>query len=226
MTMTKRVLVVAAHPDDEILGSGGTLIRHAQEGDEVYCFILGEGIMSRDAATAHERDRLRQDTLKAGKMIGFKKMNFANFPDNAFDTVGLLGIVKEVEQKLAEIKPERIYTHHEYDLNIDHQRTFQAVLTACRPCNADAPVEILTFETLSSTEWQHRDAKTFQPNVYINIADTLEKKIEAMKKYSTEVRSFPHPRSPEGIRILAQYRGMESGLQYAEAFCLIRKVQK
>lgn len=223
--MAKKVLVVVAHPDDEILGPAGTLIRHAQGGDELYCLILGEGVMARDSGTKDEQSYLQRDALRAAKLVGFKETHFSNFPDNAFDSVSLLSITKEVERGIARIKPQLIYTHHEYDLNIDHRITFQAVLTASRPCNSDSPSEILTFETLSSTEWQRKDMKAFQPNVYINIAETVEKKIEALQAYASEVRAYPHPRSPEGIRILAQYRGLESGLHYAEAFCLIRKIQ-
>lgn len=224
--MTKRILTVAAHPDDEVLGPGGTLIRHRQEGDEVYCLILGEGIMSRESGTKKEKDNLLKDAHRAAKLIGFKESHFTHFPDNEFDTVSLLKITKEVERVIATIKPHTIYTHHEYDLNIDHRLTFQAVLTASRPCNSDCPREILTFETLSSTEWQRKGQKTFNPSMYVDVTDFIEKKIEAMRAYTSEIRDYPHPRSADGIRILAQYRGLESGLRFAEAFSVIRKIIK
>lgn len=220
----KNILVVAAHPDDELLGAGATLAAHAKNGDRVHVLILGEGILSRDSGTSDGIQTLRKQSEEAGRIIGFTSQRFAAFPDNAFDTVSLLSIAKEIEKAIEEIKPDRIYTHHAFDLNVDHRLTFEAVLTACRPCNPLAPAEILTFETLSSTEWQSKQTEPFRPNVYVNVEKTLEQKIEAFKKYQSEIREYPHPRSPEGIRILAQYRGLEAGLKAAEAFHLERSI--
>lgn len=219
-----KILVIAAHPDDEILGVGGTLIKHVKSGDKVFCLILGEGIMARLGGKKVEIDKLRAETMEAGKIIGFKKIYFANFPDNSFDSVSLLSITQEVEKYLGLIKPDTIYTHHGDDLNIDHQLTFRAVLTACRPCNVHCPKEIFTFETLSSTEWQVKNPLAFCPNTYIDIEKTINGKVVALEKYQSEIRPYPHSRSAQGIKILAQYRGLESGLKFAEAFCLIRKI--
>lgn len=219
-----KILVVAAHPDDEILGAGGTLIKHVARGDDVYCLILGEGMMARQGKTKNDVSGLQKASLKAGRIIGFKKTHFSNFPDNSFDSVSLLKIAQEVEKHIEKIRPSLIYTHHQNDLNVDHRLSFQAVLTACRPCGENTPKEILTFETLSSTEWQTKNNKMFMPNLYENISGTISKKIKALKEYKTEMRRYPHSRSVEGIRILAQYRGLESGLKFAEAFCLIRKI--
>jgi LmbE family N-acetylglucosaminyl deacetylase len=219
----KTVLVVAAHPDDELLGPGGTLIKHVAAGDAVHCLILGEGMMAREHVTITERDALHEHARRAGEMIGFHSMEFGQFPDNAFDTVGLLSIAKTVEERFSTVRPDVVYTHHEYDLNVDHRLAFQAVLTASRPCNADRPRELYAFETLSSTEWQSKDCKQFRPNCYVDIAATLEKKLQALSVYASEMRPYPHARSAEGVRILAQYRGLESHLPAAEAFMLIRK---
>ena len=224
--MKKNILVVVAHPDDEILGAGGTLMHHIETGDDVYCLILGEGQMSRDGKSADDVTALRADSIAVAKMIGFKQIFFSNFPDNEFDSVSLLKITKEIEKYFLEIKPQIVYTHHEYDLNVDHRLTFQAVLTASRPCTNFYPSEILTFESLSSTEWQNKSHKAFSSNIYHDISPYLDKKIECLKLYKGEIREYPHPRSEEGIKILAQYRGLESGLKYAEAFCLIRRVDK
>jgi len=221
----KKVLIVAAHPDDEILGIGGTAIRHADNGDDVFCLIMGEGAMSRSGAQTEDKNKLREETVQAARIIGFKGLGFADLPDNSFDSVPLLKIVKTVEQYLERIRPNIIYTHYEDDLNIDHRLTFQAVLTACRPINVNCPKEIYTFETLSSGEWQVPNKK-FKPNIYIDIANVIERKIEALKKYLSEIREYPHPRSAEGINILAQYRGLESGLRFAEALILVRKIEK
>jgi len=145
------------------------------------------------------------------------------FFDNKFDMIPLLDIVKKVEEYIERIKPDIIYTHYEYDLNIDHRITYQAVITACRPCNIYCPKEIYSFEVLSSTEWQ---PNTFNPNVFVNIENEIKDKIKALRKYKSEMRKFPHSRSIEGVRTLAKYRGMQSGLKFAEAFILMRKIKK
>ncbi|MBI2989714.1 MAG: PIG-L family deacetylase [Candidatus Magasanikbacteria bacterium] len=222
--MAKNILVVAAHPDDELLGLAGTLINHVRAGDNVRALILGQGVLSRDGADTKELGALQAQAKRAGEIVGFTDMRFLSFRDNAFDSVPLLEIAKEVERFIAAERPDIVYTHHEYDLNVDHRLTFQAVLTASRPCNNKAPREILTFETLSSTEWQSKDHKTFMPTVYHDIEATMDQKIQALSMYESEMREYPHPRSAEGLRILAQFRGLESGLKYAEAFHLVRKI--
>lgn len=221
--MSKTILAIVAHPDDEVLGAGGTLLKHAQAGEDVCCLILGQGAMARTGAKLAAVKALRQTAKKAGKILGFKETFFADFPDNRFDSVGLLDITKKVEEHLERLKPEIIYTHYGDDLNIDHRLTFQAVLTACRPCNENCPKEIYTFETLSSSEWQE-PALAFQPNCFVDIADVFDKKAVALKAYASEMRPYPHPRSVEGLKILAQWRGLQSGLRLAEGFYLIRKL--
>lgn len=227
----KTVLVVAAHPDDEILGVGGTAAKHAANGDEVYAIILGEGQTSRgDKREDISQDivkELHKNTMESAKAIGYKDVFFADFPDNRFDQVDLLDIVKEVEKKVRELRPEIIYTHYSGDLNIDHQYTARAVLTATRPIGTDYSVkEIYAFETLSSTEWNfdYSAQPAFCPNVYVDISDYYQKKEDAMNCYVSELCEFPHPRSLEGMDVLSKTRGMTVGMQRAEAFMLIRKV--
>lgn len=224
--MNKRIMVVVAHPDDEILGAGATLRRHVEDKDEVYCLILSRGVTARKNFEKTEIDNLLVHSKNAGNVIGFKESYYEDLPDNSFDTVSLLEVTQIIEKYLEKIKPDVIYTQFENDLNIDHRITCQAVVTASRPCNENCPEEIYCFETLSSTEWQNKQYKQFCPNVYIDVEKCIEKKIEAMSKYLAEIREYPHSRSAEGIKILAQYRGLESGLLYAEAFCLIRKIEK
>jgi len=224
--MSKNILIIAAHPDDELLGIGGTVIKHVEDGDKVFALILGEGAVSRDGSSIKDIKRLHQQTYAASKVVGFKEVFFCDFPDNSFDTVSLLAITKKVEFYLNKIAPQIVYTHFQNDLNIDHRRTFEAVLTACRPCNEKSPDELYTFETLSSTEWQTKNVLQFQPNSYVNIENFIDKKIKALGKYAVEMKKYPHSRSEEGIRILAQYRGLESGFKFAEAFCLIRRMSK
>lgn len=222
------VLVVAAHPDVEILGVGGMVAKHSDNGDYVECVILGEGQTSRwdkrELADQSVVDKLHQDTLKATEIVGYKKVHFAQFPDNRFDQIDLLDIVKVLEGIIDKLKPDIVYTHHGGDLNIDHQRTFQAVMTATRTVNNYTVKELYTFETLSSTEWNFDKKGVFRPNVYIDIEPYMQKKIDAMLEYQSELCDYPHPRSIEGIKLLAEYRGMVVGKKYVEAYELIRKV--
>lgn len=223
-----KILIIAAHPDDEVLGCGGTIAKLSSNND-IYTLILGEGITSRNIPEEQKKEdveRLRRDAESANEILGVKKVFFEDFPDNKFDTVPLLDIIKTIEEYTLEINPEIIYAHHYGDLNIDHQITHKAVFTAIRPIEDYSVKKIFTFEILSSTEWNKQNqCNVFIPNTYIDISKTIDRKMEAMKCYKSEIREYPHPRSMEGIKILAQKRGLEVGLKYAEAFCLIREVQ-
>jgi len=219
-----KILIVAAHPDDEMLGMGGTILKHVNNKDAVSILFLGDGITSRDI-NADIEPRRRQ-AKKVAELLQAKIAGLEQFPDNRFDSVSLLDIVKKIEPVIARIKPNIIYTHHMGDLNIDHRLTAQSVLTACRPQPGFCVKKILGFEVLSSTEWQAKDSShCFCPTEYTDISKFIEKKIEILKKaYGDELRQFPHPRSAQGVKILAQYRGMEVGYKYAEAFQLIRNL--
>lgn len=226
--MTQRVLVVAAHPDDEILGCGATAARHAAEGDEVWLLILGEGITSRPglsaAQTQDELSRLRSCAETAAAVIGAKRLILRRFPDNKFDTVARLDIIQAVEAIVAELKPQVVYTHFAEDLNIDHQIVSEAVRTALRPLPGSSVRRVLSFEVPSATEWRF-NAAGFCPNVYRDAAGFLDAKLKALEAYAGEMRPFPHPRSRESIRALARLRGTEAGLAQAEAFRLIREIR-
>lgn len=225
----RNILVVAAHPDDEILGVGGTVARHVAEGDKVYAIILGEGQTSRGD---HREDissevvaELHKNTMESAKAVGYSDVFFADFPDNRFDQVDLLDIVKEVERKVRELKPEIIYTHYSGDLNIDHQYTARAVLTATRPIGDYCVKEIYAFETLSSSEWNfdYSAQPAFCPNVFVDITKYYDKKEQAMNCYVSELCEFPHPRSLTGMDVLSKTRGMVASMERAEAFMLVRK---
>ncbi len=223
--MNKKILVIVAHPDDEILGVGGTILKHAAEGDEVSALILGDGVLSRSTATRADIKEREKQAEQVSKKLGFKNLFLEKLPDNQFDSVSLLSIAKIVEKYIDKIKPDIVYTHHSGDLNIDHKLTFQAVITVCRPQPGFFVKKILTFETLSATEWETSGSeKTFVPNFYNNIGNFIDKKIEAMKIYKDEMRPYPHPRSYEGVEILAKFRGMTSGYKYAEAFEIVREL--
>ena len=225
-----RVLVVAAHPDDEVLGCGGTMARLVNEGHEVHIAIMGEGITSRHGQPQEaDRDQLsrlhRQAQAAAGK-IKASDVVLCKLPDNRLDTVALLDVVKLVEDMVQKLKPEIVYTHHPGDLNIDHGVVHRAVLTATRPMAGQPVREIYAFEVPSSTEWAfHRVEPCFRPNVFVDVSGTLETKIEAMACYESEARKFPHPRSPEALRAIAARWGSVVGCQAAEAFELVRSVR-
>lgn len=230
--MIKRVLVIAAHPDDEVLGCGATMSRHAKIGDEVYVCILAEGITSR----AKERKRgefleelneLHAAARKANAALGVEAVDFYNFPDNRMDSLQLLDVVKAVEEAVNKYKPEIVYTHHAGDVNIDHQIVHKAVVTACRPLYSSFVNTLLFFEVLSSTEWQTPEtAEYFKPNYFVDISETLNLKLEALKVYEKEMRAWPHSRSFDGVLYLARMRGMMCGTEAAEAFMLGRYVCK
>ena len=222
----KKILTIAAHPDDEILGCGGTIARLVNEGNEAYTLILGEGVTSRDEKRDKKKreseiEELKKQIFEANKMIGVKKVFTFDFPDNRFDSIPLLDIIKKIEKLKNKIKPDIIFTHYKNDLNIDHKKTYEAVLAATRPMETEPVKTIYSFEVLSSTEWNY--PTKFSPNVFFDISKTVEKKIEAMKWYQTELRTFPHPRSIETITSNAKTWGSKIGFNYAEAFELIRR---
>lgn len=221
--MNRKILVVVAHPDDEVLGMGGTLTKFANDGVNAHIAFLSKGEGSRGKEIANEQLRILQSE-KVANAVKAKLHWLANFPDNEFDTVSLLQVTKVVEEIINKIHPDVVYTHHHGDLNIDHRIAFQAVMTACRPGKTSIK-EIYSFEVLSSTEWQAKiEGKVFLPNFYVDIENYIENKINLMNIYSREIGTFPFSRSEVGIRTLAQYRGMESGFNFAEAFCLVRGV--
>lgn len=222
-----KVLVVAAHPDDEVLGCGGSIAKLAAAGYEVFLAILGEGVTSRYAAREAADHKLilelRETAEKVRECLGAKKLFPFDFPDNRFDTVPLLNIIKTIEGLIKEIKPQTVFTHHPSDLNIDHTITHRAVLTATRPL-CDCPgKEIYAFEIPSSTEWSFGQFGSFQPDTFCNIESTMEMKLRAMGLYETERREFPHPRSALALKATAQRWGSVVGMQYAEAFETIRR---
>ncbi|AEA34593.1 PIG-L deacetylase family protein [Hippea maritima] len=228
MPSDKFILIIAAHPDDEILGCGGSIARLVKEGYEAYTLILGEGVTSRDKSRDRKKredeiKRLKEQIHKANEILGVKEVFTFDFPDNRFDSVNLLDIIKAIEEIKNKIKPEIIFTHSKSDLNIDHQITHKAVITATRPMQNESVREIYAFEVLSSTEWNY--PLSFSPNVYFDIENTLDLKLRAMTEYNFELRDYPHPRSLEGIKIKAKQRGMEVGVVYAEAFELVRGIK-
>ncbi|MHB1126198.1 MAG: PIG-L deacetylase family protein [Bacillota bacterium] len=225
-----KILVVAAHPDDEVLGCGGTVARHALSGDEVQIHILAEGWTSRGEKRYREKyasrlSGLRKSARSAGKTLGASLVTLYDFPDNRLDSVDLLDVVKVVEGIIKEFQPDMVYTHHAGDLNIDHRRVHGAVVTACRPLPGSPVKTVLFFEVPSSTEWQvPGSAQPFLPNWYVDVSATLSLKIKALGEYPSEIRDWPHARSVAAVEHLARWRGSSAGMDAAEAFMLGRNL--
>lgn len=229
----KNIMVVVAHPDDELLGLGATMHKLIKKYKvNTHVVILGEGLTSRSDERDLESwkadlDKHKNDIEAAKNEIGYHSVSVYDFPDNRFDTVALLDLIKVIEKEKSEFKPQLIFTHHGGDVNIDHQRTFDAVLTACRPMKDEISKTIVTFETPSGTEWRaSSDPRHFIPNWYMEVSeDDIHAKISGMEKYRFERREYPHPRSPKALKIHARDVGVSVGCKFAERFCLVRSIQ-
>lgn len=230
----KRILIVVAHPDDEIIGLGSTIHKLVNNYNcFVKCLILGEGITSRDKTRDVEKRKKdlkihRSNIISSKKIIGYQELAIYDFPDNRFDSVDLLDIVKVIEKEKKKFLPDVIFTHHYGDLNIDHQLTYKSVITATRPLEDETATSIITFETFSGTEWQPSiDPRIYRPNFFIEITKKeLEIKKRAMNCYHFEKRDYPHPRSVKALEIFAKRNGILAGCNLAESFCLIRYISK
>jgi LmbE family N-acetylglucosaminyl deacetylase len=224
-------LIIAAHPDDEILGCGGTAAKLISEGYSGSTLIVSEGITSRDknrnlSLRAKELKTLKKKCIIANKKIGINKVYFLDFPDNRLDTVALLDIIKKIEELVEIIKPRVIFTHNNSDLNRDHKIVYDAVITACRPFPDSKIKEILSYEVLSSTNWSSPEENDFKPNVYFDITKTINKKLKALSIYNSEMRKYPHARSLKAVDALSKFRGSTVGFKNAEAFKQILSKRK
>jgi LmbE family N-acetylglucosaminyl deacetylase len=230
----KKIMLVVAHPDDELLGLGATMNKLINEYScEVRVVILGEGITSRSderdsSYWQKELEKHKENIHQAAACIGYHSVRTHDFPDNRFDSVDLLDIIKTIEKEKKQFNPEIIFTHHGGDVNIDHQRTFEAVITANRPLENEMVSTLITFETPSGTEWRaSSDPRHFIPNWFVSVSEeNLNAKIKGMESYEFEKRTYPHPRAPAALKIQAQRWGVVVGVHYAEAFQLIRSISK
>jgi N-acetylglucosamine malate deacetylase 1 len=217
------VLVVAAHPDDEVIGPGGTLANHVRAGDTVAVLIMAEGKSSRadDPCLSQNMELSMQETTAAMAELGISAWRRVELRDNQLDSYPLLTLARHVSDAVDEFAPEVVYTHHSGDLNIDHELTARATMIACRP--HVSPVRwLLSFSTLSATEAGYAGRPAFTPSVYSDISNTLDTKLTAMSHYSSELRDFPHPRSLRAMRSQAELFGAAAGVAAAEAFSVIR----
>lgn len=229
--MKENVLVVAAHPDDEVLGCGASLARHAKNGDTVRILILGEGATSRTrtrarAAHAASLAALKKAARKAAAILGADSVDFGDLPDNRFDSMDLLDIVKVVEAAREKYSPSIVYTHHAGDVNVDHRLTHDAVVTACRPVPGHSVRTLLFFEVPSSTEWQTPAfGRPFVPCWFNDVSETSILKLEALKAYGAEMHPWPHARSLRAVEHHLGWRGASIGVSAAEAFVLGRRIE-
>ena len=220
----KKVLVIAAHPDDEVLGCGGVIAKHVFQGDEVHLVFMSDGVKSRSQFLEENLEQRMNASKLAQSLLGITSSQHLDFQDNRMDSIALLDIIQKLEPIIDNLKPSVVYTHHHGDLNIDHQLTHSAVITACRPVPNFSVREIYGFEVLSSTEWSNSQQSIFRPTFYTDITKHMSKKISAAKAYQEEMRDPPHSRSIKHIEILAQHRGYSIGVEMAEAFEVYRIV--
>ncbi len=215
--MNDVVAVIAAHPDDEVLGCGATIARHVQQGDTVHVLFLSRGTGSRQGSNEYQLTELRDRANRACAVMGVASTTFEDFPDCRLDSVDRLDLIRTVEAFIRSFGPGIVYTHLPIDLNIDHVRVNESVVTACRPLPNSTVKRLLCFEIPSSTGWR-AGLPAFAPNWFVEVSATFELKLEALRQYGDEIRPFPHARSVEAVTALARWRGASVGVEMAEAF--------
>jgi N-acetylglucosamine malate deacetylase 1 len=226
---SKTILVIAAHPDDEVLGCGATIAKYTNLGVPVHCIIAAQGIASRAGISRQEAEReilqLQIKTKEAHRVLGISSTTLLNFPDNRMDSVDLLDVIQAIESVLVEIMPTHVFTHQTNDVNIDHQILHNAVLAACRPQPGKNIVEVNYFEIQSSSEWRFgASANGFHPNYFEEVTSTINTKLAALECYASEMRDFPHARSYRAVKALSEWRGATVGVNNAEAFETGRRI--
>ena len=227
MANCKRILVIVAHSDDETIGMGGVIRRHVMRGDIVNIISMTDGVGARGIGQSAEVEIRNKSATLASEILGFTWQKQYGFDDNAMDTYPLLSIVKSIESTKAVVNPHIVYTHSGADLNVDHRVVANAVITAFRPQPDEACCEIRLFEVASATDYGHEHLTgIFSPNLFIDTTDTWLAKEAALNAYKAELREYPHSRSIQSIGNLAKLRGNQVGLYMAEAFQVLRKIER
>lgn len=236
-----KVLVIVAHPDDEVLGMGGTIKKHCSENDQLKIIIMSTGIKSRRSTNYKKSNtyqidkkienkmnnqilKLRNDATNASKCLGVDDLQFENFPDNEMDSISLEKITKNIEAIIQKFNPDVLYTHSEFDVNIDHRQIYHATMIAIQKLRFKNIQKFFTFTIPSNFEWFSQSS--FLPNYFVNIKNENSSKIDAMKMYKHEIQKFPHPRSIRVLNAIAEKWGSVSGLKKAEAFQLIMQINR
>jgi N-acetylglucosamine malate deacetylase 1 len=226
--MTESILILAAHPDDDILGCGGTIARFSKEGKKIHVAFLADGVFSRGTSQEKFKDELkarRKAAASALSILGVDSVSFNDFPDNRMDSVPLLDIAQVIEVLISKYAPSTVFTHNAADVNVDHQRVHDATVVACRPQPGHPVKTIIRYEVASSTEWQlPGPSEGFVPNWYVDISLTMDLKLRSLAEYEHELRQWPHSRSLKAVEHLARWRGASVGIDAAEAFMLGRHI--
>ena len=220
-----QVLIIAPHMDDEVLGCGGTIVRHVEQGDNItVCVVANRAYNHKYDPALIDREKISCE--KAKEILGYQKLIYLDLPDEQLDR-SQIDIIVPLEEVMKQQTPDLVYLPHRGDLNQDHRAVFESVRVVCRPSAHNKPISLRAYEIPSSSDQVPSVSEwAFLPNLYVNIKDTLEQKLKAMESYTNESRSFPHPRSPEGLKIFAKKRGMEVGMEAAEAFVVLRDAWK
>lgn len=221
--MSQNVLVVAPHPDDEVLGCGGVMARHAAAGDEVHVAVVTRG--HPDVFSPESVDRVRSEAKEAHSILGVRSVRYLEFPAPRLDTIPRHQVADAIAGMIRELSPEIMYVPHHGDMHFEHGLTYEACLVAARPGRQSIVRRILAYETPSETDWSPPLSGTaFQPTVYVDIAAHLDTKLRAMTCFKSQVQPSPHPRSINNLEAVARCRGAAAGLHAAEAFMLVREV--
>lgn len=219
-----RVLVVAAHPDDEVLGMGGTVAVHTARGDAVRIVCITDGSSSQYPGDEEKRRRKSKEAVRAAAALGVTDYVHLDLPDMRLDTIAHVEVNRVLEEQVRDFGPDVVYTPHP-DVNRDHQVLFDSVAVATRPMPGQVVRRVLTYAPTSSIEWTPAAANWFVPNWFVDISETLERKLEAFACYETEQRDYPHPRNARAIKAHAEVFGSSVGCEYAEPFVLVRSVE-
>ena len=217
-----KILIISAHPDDETLGCGGTILRHKDNGDEIYWCYFTLYFSNSTSQFIRKREKIVEEVSQT---YGFKNKFFLKFPAGELDKIGIKTMVDKLSDVIQSVKPEIVYSVGYTDVNSDHDYAYRALMIATKPSYTPFIKKILLYEVLSSTNWSFPETnKAFLPNVYIDISNYIERKVEIVKLFKEEFKHYPHPRSEEAIVSLAKYRGSSVNLKYAEAFMLGREI--
>lgn len=222
MAADRVVLAIAAHPDDEVLGAGGTLSKHVDAGDEVHVLVVTEGASQQydDESLVEQK---RRETRACARRLGISEVHFGDLPDMRLDDVPHVEVNAVLEECIEAHRPDIVYTHSDCEVNLDHRALYESTLVATRP--GSGVERVLAYEVPSSTDWTGGNRPQFTPNVYVDVTGHLDAKVEAFAEYESETREFPHPRSPESLRARARTRGAAAGVEAAEAFSLVKEVR-
>lgn len=223
----KKILVIAAHPDDEIYGMGGTIARLNSEGKEIYLLIVTDGSTSQYREADNIDDIIKEkklETKAAAKIVGIKQVFYGNLPDMRLDQTDHIKINSVIEETIDKVNPDTVFTHYWGDVNLDHRRVYESTMVSTRPTFNQCVKEVYCYNVPSSTEWEPAVHHNFSPNYFVDISEYTQKKQKAIKAYKTELREFPHPRSLKYVEAQDVAVGLRYGIKNCEEFILIRKV--